>query len=166
MTKITDEEVDYIKELLSYDPDTGLFTWKKSRRGVKKGTIAGNKNDRGYIQIKVNYKFYKAHRLAFLFMNQELPNMVDHIDGVKDNNKWDNLRPCNKSENGGNSKIRSDNTSGYKGVSFNKKSKKWVSYLYINGRQVFLGRFDCPIEAHKEYCKAAKKYRGDFARFD
>ena len=90
-----------LKELLNYDPISGIFTWKTSRGGRKPGSIAGTKCiHKGYITIQIDGTLYRAHRLAFLYMIGRLPeDQVDHIDRCKDNNAWSNLRECTQAEN-------------------------------------------------------------------
>lgn len=90
---------------------------------------------------------------------------VDHIDGDGLNNRRSNLRAATRSENIRNRRTNTNNTSGYKGVSFNRKLGVWVSYIFIDGRNKYLGKFREPQEAHHAYCAAAKKYYGEFARF-
>jgi hypothetical protein len=90
-----------LDELLDYSPDSGLFTWKVNRRGkAKSGCIAGSKNGQGYILIKIDGKFYFAHRLAWLVTHGTFPiNMIDHIDGNRENNKINNLREATAEQN-------------------------------------------------------------------
>jgi hypothetical protein len=91
------------------------------------------------------------------------PRMVDHIDGNKRNNQRSNLRICTVSENGRNKKS-TKNTSGYKGVTWDKERGKWMAQIKVNKKLVYLGRYDDPHVAHKAYCEAALKLHGEFAR--
>jgi hypothetical protein len=130
-------------ELLDYSPSTGLFFWKVTRGGsAKRGTIAGSYDTKGYLQIKIDGHLYLAHRLAWLFVMGRWPvSHIDHIDGRPANNRIENLRLCTHAENHQNVGIRADNTSGVKGVSWNRKAGKWLAYINVQGRRNRLGLF-------------------------
>lgn len=160
---ITKEESEYIKSVLKYNPDTGIFTWKKSRTNkVKVGDVAGSDHGEGYVRIWVNYRRILAHRLAFLLMGEEVPEYVDHINGIKSDNRWCNLRGCNKSENSCNRKMRSDNTSGIRGLCKDKRSNKWEAYIIKEGKRTNLGYFNCVAHAACVRAIAEDKYFGEF----
>lgn len=116
-----------LKELLKYDPITGIFTRNFSRGGFRKGTVAGSTNQYyGYIHISLDKRMYKAHRLAFLYMEGRWPDgEVDHLNGDRAYNAWDNLKESSSKENSRNCARRSDNTSGVAGVGFHKRRKQW-----------------------------------------
>jgi hypothetical protein len=154
---------EYLKSLLSYNPDTGIFIWLENRRRNLKGKIAGNL-DNGYINIRIDGKNYGAHRLAWLYMTGEWPYMIDHEDMCRNNNKWTNLRLANNSTNAMNIGMRSNNKSGYKGVCYNKAEGRYVAQCYTKDGKAFLGYFDCPIEASKAYEDKAKELHGEFYR--
>lgn len=148
-------------ELLKYNPDTGIFTWKVSRGPHKVDSIAGNLQTNGYYQIRIDYKLYLAHRLAWFYCFQEWPEgIIDHIDRDSTNNILDNLRDVSQKENTYNIGISSHNTSGYKGVSFNKSRNKYEAYISINNRKKNLGLFSTAEAAKEAYDKAVKDYRG------
>lgn len=150
---------DRLKELLHYDPVTGIFTRNKN--------LAGFKNDRGYIIIKVDGYPYKAHRLAHLYMTGEWPiDEVDHINGVTDDNRWCNLREAKHCENSRNRKLNKNNKSGYKGVHWLKKQQKWRAVITFEQRKIHLGCYDDPKIAYEAYCEAAKEYHKDFVRME
>ena len=101
-----------LREVLSYDPDTGLFTWKK-RTGSRAvvGAIAGTANNGGYIQVSIDGVLYYAHRLAWLYMTGEWPEAeVDHARMRPGDNRWDQIREASRSQNEQNKRRRSDNS--------------------------------------------------------
>jgi hypothetical protein len=158
-----------LKELLAYDETTGIFTWKVDRgRMAKIGGIAGNKIRDGYIRIIVEGKMYGAHRLAFLWKLGRWPEkLVDHIDCVRDNNAWINLRECTHRQNALNRKPRKDKKgSSFKGVWLNKKSGNWCVGCGSNNEGRYLGTFNNEIDAHRAYTIAAIHKFGEYARFD
>ena len=123
MENLTQER---LKELLDYNPDTGVFTRRVSVQGCKAGDIAGCLNGKGYRRISVDSKVYVASRLAFLYMGGYLPEYdVDHINRIRDDNKWSNLRHVSRQCNMRNGSRRSTNTSGITGVCWCKQYKKW-----------------------------------------
>ena len=132
-----------VRELLLYDEVSGQFTWRHTMGGkARAGTVAGSRDSKGYTQIKVNGRLHLAHRLAWLYVHGEWPKgHLDHIDRNQTNNAIGNLRPCSHAENHQNTGVRSDNTSGATGVSFNAKSGKWLAYINVNGKRVRLGLF-------------------------
>lgn len=138
-----------LKEMLHYNPDTGVFTWIK-RQG---GNIAGTKRQGEYVRIYISGKYYFAHRLAYLYMDGKPPkNDVDHIDHAKGNNRWSNLREVTHSENLRNASTRKTNTSGFNGVCWHKACEKWTASIMFEGKRVNLGYFadkGCAIEARK-----------------
>ena len=155
-----------LKELLHYDPDTGDFTWKYRYDMPKQwNTRYANKKSgcihcEGYIRIRINEKKYLAHRLAILWMTGKFPKkQVDHVDGIKDNNKWNNIREATHSENQQNQKkAHKDNKStGLLGVCFKKIDKKYYSRIYVNNKSKFLGYFKTAQEAHEAYLKAKRE---------
>ena len=122
---------DRLKKLMSYNPGTGVFTWKESRGSISSGQIAGSKHSKGYLVARIDGTLYFLHRLAFLYMTgSHPPELTDHINGSRDENQWDNLRAVDAGENNKNVKKRSDNSSGLQGVSWAKKAGSW--HVYIN----------------------------------
>ena len=150
------------KELLNYNPDTGVFTWKVSKRGVKFGAKAGTISSHGYVRIKVAGKILSSHRLAWYFIHNEFPNIIDHINGVKDDNRIINLRSCTQAENMRNTGKQNNNTSGYKGVSWSNEKRKWRVQIYTNNKNKHLGYFDSAKEASEAYEAKTKELYGEF----
>lgn len=144
-----------IKNYLSYNPDTGIFLWiNNKKRPVN--TIAGSENKAGYIKIKYNAKSYAAHRLAFYFMTGEIPQQVDHINNIKNDNRWINLRPATTAQNTANKSKYKNNKSGYKGVRKSSGCKNYAAQF----RSKHLGNFKTPEEAYKRYLNEVEKAYG------
>ena len=158
-------DLEAISKHLNYDPDTGLFTWVMPKRGLKVGSVAGSiKKDTGYVIINHNRTLYRAHRLAFLFMGEVLESYVDHINGVRHDNRWSNLRQCSHSQNNYNSGVRKC-SSGLKGAYWDGRKNKWYSRIQHQNETKWLGHFDSAEEAHLAYRKASDKYHKEFANY-
>jgi HNH endonuclease/AP2 domain len=159
----TDLTAERLREVIEYNPETGEFRWKKTLGSrAQSGKIAGSLDHQGYRIIRVNGTTYQAHRLVFLWMTGCWPAAdIDHIDGNKANNRWENLREATPSQNVANSRRNRKNKSGFKGV--HAQHGKWVASITVNGRCIYLGYFDTPEEAHAAYCKAALKHHAEFA---
>lgn len=167
----------YVRSRLDYDPETGEFTWKAKavqtgddRAWNKKyaGRIAGARSSKrgtaGYKTICIDYVRYGAHRLAWLCVHGEWPECdVDHRDLNKGNNRIANLRPASKKQNRWNEGLRKNNSSGFKGVYFNKLRSKWQAYITINRKAKYLGIFDNREDAARAHDRAAEELRGEFA---
>lgn len=155
-----------LKEILEYQPDTGLFFWRvKKAKCIKPGQIAGRLRPDGYIDILINRKRYLASRLAWIYMTEvEPPNQVDHENGVRSDNRWRNLRLATNGQNQQNATIRSNNTSGFKGVSFHKGCGKYRAYINSNGKRKYLGLFETATEAAQARNQTAMGDHGEFAR--
>jgi hypothetical protein len=154
-----------LKQVLEYNPETGLFTWKKTvnTRAVI-GSIAGWNINEGYIQISIYGKKYRAHRLAYLYMTGNFPeNFIDHINHIKDDNRWTNLRDATNSQNQVNRLKLKNNTSGYKGVCWHKHHKKWSAQIMYMNKNIHLGKYTTPQEAYEAYKKKAIELYGEFA---
>lgn len=161
-----------LKELLHYDPETGVFTWERRGHstfatiGAAKswnikypGTAAGSINSDGYIGIGIKWKIYKAHRLVWLYVHGQWPeDQIDHINHDRADNRLLNLREVTPQENSQNRKPDSLNTSGIVGVCFHKAAKKWYSQININKRCTYLGVFDDFDDAVKARKEAEVKY--------
>jgi hypothetical protein len=131
-----------LKQLLHYDPVTGVFTRIQSSRSDRLGQQPGSRNTKGHIQIRIDGKLYVAHRLAWLYVNGQFPiNQLDHIDGDKTNNKFGNLRTATNKQNQENVPLQTNNTSGYRGVSFDKRVNKFRAYVCHNRKNITIGLF-------------------------
>ena len=153
-----------LKEILDYNPDTGIFTWKLPRRKIKVGVNAGHINKSGYVRLTINHKKYLAHRLAWLYVHNNIPKYIDHINGVTADNRICNLREATHSENMCNRKVHSNNKSGIRNVVFCKTSKKWRVRLRVNNNIINIGYFDDLELAELVAIEAREKYHGNFAR--
>ena len=136
-----------LKELLHYNADTGVFTWLVASRSRKVGQVAGSDN-KGYRLIKIKGKSYRAHRLAWLYVHGKLPdNDIDHINGVRDDNRIANMRDVTNSVNGQNRKLANKGSvTGLLGVS--KSRKGFKSQIRLEGKQVYLGTYLTPEQAY------------------
>lgn len=154
-----------LRELLDYNPETGQLTWKVYKSATApKGSIAGCPDGRGYRQIRVDHQNYCEHRIVWCYVYGEWPDgWLDHADGNRSNNRIANLRIASKTMNAANSAIRSDNTSGYKGVSWVKRLGRWKAQIRFEGKTKELGRFDTKEEAARAYALAAAELFGEFA---
>ena len=162
---------DDIKDILDYDPETGEFIWlvRRGNQNTFPGKIAGFVRSDRYRRICTNGKRYLAHRLAWFYMTGEWPESeIDHINGVRDDNRWENLRLATHTQNIMNANIYKNNTSGYKGVYCSKKTKinKWRASIRIDKILKHLGCFDTLSGAARAYNKAAKKHFGEFANLN
>jgi HNH endonuclease/AP2 domain len=155
-----------INALLAYDPGTGVLAWKSIRPGIRLRGEAGGVNGKGHRQIMIDGLYYYAHRVAWLLSYGDWPvEDIDHIDGDPANNRLINLREATCSQNMGNAKRSVRNTSGFKGVTWNKRLKKWQVKIMINRCNHHLGYFTDVELAHAAYCDAAHKRFGAFANF-
>jgi hypothetical protein len=153
---------EYIRSRLDYDPTTGILTW---RNGPRCGKAAGHYNADGYVQIRLDGVLYQAHRLAWLHYHGSLPESgIDHRDLNGSNNAISNLREADQTHNLANTKIRSNNKSGFKGVHFYKTRNKWVAVIKKRGTRTHLGYYDTPECAAQAYRDAAERLYGDYAR--
>lgn len=155
-----------LKELLYYDYETGIFIWLVSKAiRIKIGSIAGALRKDGYLNIEIDYKGYLAHRLAWLYMTGEWPeNQIDHINMIKSDNRFCNLREATRNENRHNQTKFSNNTSGIKGVDWHKPNHKWRARIRLNNKLIYLGSYNDIKDAAAAYEIASKQYHGKFSR--
>jgi hypothetical protein len=152
-----------LKDLLHYDSGTGVFTWVKPRIGVRVGAVAGSPDRHGYICTRIDGRRYLAHRLAWLYVHGVTPpEHIDHINQVKADNRLANLRLATTSENLKNTGVYVNNTSGFKGVSWDKQNQNWRATATLTGKQLHLGRFNTAEEASAAYNNFAKVNHGQF----
>lgn len=143
---------EMVQELLHYDPLTGAMSWKVSRGRVKAGGRAGKLCKQGYWVVRINYQEYLAHRLAWLMMTGEWPqDMIDHENGKRFDNRWQNLRA---SCNGHNQQNRTKTWSKVGLLGVVAKGKKFAAQIYVDGKGRHLGCFKTKEEAHMAYLAA------------
>ena len=153
-----------MKELLHYDPETGVFTRNYDRGPYKRGEPAGAITVQGYVLLNAGSDKYLAHRLAFLYMTGSFPSdVVDHINGNRFDNRWENLRPATRSQNLQNRGPQKQNTYRLKGVFYDEQRRKWLASIKHQGKAYFLGRHKTKEEAAHAYNKAAIELHGEFA---
>lgn len=154
-----------LRELLDYDPETGVFTWLVHVRKARPGAVAGTLMCHSRRSIRVCGRNYLEHRLAWLYMTGEWPSdQIDHINGDPSDNRWCNLREATNIQNHGNLRAHRDNKSGVKGVSWDDRRRKWAVCLMADGKKVYRARFDSKAKATAAYYLASRKYFGDFAK--
>ena len=130
------------------------------------GCIPKNRGSRAhrYVTTKIAGKSYRLHRLIYLYHHGVMPEQLDHINGDALDNRIENLRPCRASENSCNRPVFKNNTSGYKGVSWNARNKRWFAYADMNKVRTNIGYFDTVEEAAQAAAQARNNLHGDFAR--
>ena len=172
----------YLNEALLYNAEAASLTWRHDRplshfktgrawniyKKRDAGNPAGSIWSSGYRGVCVGRTNLLAHRVIYAMHNSiepcDLPDIIDHKDGDILNNRIDNLRPATTGQNMHNRRLNENNTSGHKGVSFKKKTKRWVANIRVDGVKIHLGYFDTAEEAGEARKKAASELHGDFAR--
>ena len=145
-----------MNDLLSYDPITGIITWKVNVNSrAKVGSEAGTKLDTGYRQIRYQGKTWKSHVLGWYLHHRVWPSELDHINHVRDDNRLTNLREVNRSQN--NHNCTKPNATGFKGVQRTKYGR-FQAMIRINGEKVYLGTFNSPEQAHARYLQESERY--------
>ena len=148
---------DYLRGILAYNADTGVFTRLISASSnAKAGDVAGSKNSEGYLVIRVLGRLHKAHRLAWVHANGTWPvGQIDHIDGIRDNNALANLRDVSHSVNAQNvRRATSNSTHGFMGAT--RSGKRWTAQIRVDGKSCHIGSYDTAEEASAAYVKAKR----------
>lgn len=182
MRSPTEIGIEYLRDCLRYEPDTGLIYWlerpvhhfsstaargKFNARYANK--VAGSNDGAGYVRITVTVpgegpRHLRGHRIGFALHTGAWPKIhLDHIDGDRSNNRIANLRESDDSQNMRNSPARPTNKTGFKGVCYLDKVGRYRAQIMLKGRQHFLGEYATPEEAYKKYCEAAERLHGNFA---
>lgn len=159
--------LERLVELFELDAETGVLIWKaKSHKNspVKAGDVAGCPDDQGYLSVRVDGSPLKVHRVVFAMAHGYFPEQVDHVNGVRDDNRLANLRAATNSQNSRNSRISSNNTSGVKGVYWHKAAGKWMAQIQINRRHHYIGLFADIKDAAAAARAAREQHHEEFAR--
>lgn len=152
--------IEVLNDMLDYSTETGYLFWKCDRTGgVKSGHKAGSKNSRGYINVGVNGKIYAAHRIIWKMYYGYEPEEIDHINGVRTDNRISNLRVCTRSQNIVNR--GPSGSSGIKGV--HNVRGRWIAQISIRGKSTYIGTFDCKHEAGEAFKRESEKINGDYS---
>ena len=152
-----------LKELLDYDPQSGVLVWRINRQGLVAGQLAGVVSNGKYLHVGVDYGKYLAHRIIWMWMTGEDPGdqEIDHIDHDRLNNRWSNLRLATVNQNRSN--VAARNKTGLpKGV-FPNGQRSFMARIRKDGEVYYLGSFETAEEAHQAYCEAADALHGNFA---
>ena len=154
-----DLTAEKLREILHYDTETGAFEWVSPMSNrVKAGDKVGMVNDSGYLIIGVLGTRWRAHHLAWMYVHGRLPiNQLDHINGVRLDNRISNLREATDAQNRQNLGVSKKNTSGYMGVFWHKKSGKWMSQIRCGEKLTYLGLFETKEDAYASYLSAKKQ---------
>lgn len=148
-----------LNELMRYDPNTGVFTrLVRTSMNTKVGDSVGSMHRTGYLYAMVDYETFPVHHLAWFHVHGVMPTYsIDHINGIKHDNRISNLRDIPHMQNTQNEiRPRSNNTSGYLGVYYRKERNTWVAQLRINGRNKRFGSFKTPELAYQEYLRVKR----------
>jgi hypothetical protein len=155
-----------LRELLHYDPDTGVFTRRvRTAHLAQVGAVAGSFDKHGYVCINLIGLSFKAHRLAWLYVYGTWPvEHLDHINGKTADNRISNLRDVCVSQNLMNSALSRANKTGFKGVWFDAKRNNWQAYITVYKNRIRLGRFNSADEAAAARVEAEARHFGEFSR--
>lgn len=164
----TELTADRVRELLQYNPETGVFTWKAaSSNRVHVGDEAGSFDKDGYRAIRLDGRLHFSHRLAWLWAHGVHPSKeLDHINRVRSDNRLSNLREATRSENVQNRLMQRNNTSGFSGVSWSKDAKRWCAKIKLNRKNMHLGYFHTPEAAYAAYLREKRALHPAAPDFD
>ena len=147
-----------LKQLIHYDLDTGTITANMPRHGINSGDELGYVANNGYRVVSLGSKRFLAHRLAWFYMTGNLPEQIDHINHIKTDNRWENLREVTNTENSMNNGLSKNSTTKINGVSFHKLTGKYRVYITVNRKQIHLGMFNNLVDAIQARKQADIKY--------
>lgn len=157
--------IDALKSLLRYDPETGLIYWTAKGKGMIKKKAAGTLLHSGYLGICIGPKRWQAHRIAWALHHGQWPkDQIDHINGVKTDNRICNLREATNAQNGKNLKLSKANKTGIAGVCWSKRYQNYRAYIKVEHKQKYLGTFKTIEGAAKARHDAEDQYFGEWKR--
>lgn len=161
-----DLDANTLRQIVTYDEQIGHLVWQHTHGKRVRGCCVGSEgNRRGDLKVCIGGKRYFQHRLIWLYVHGVWPNgFIDHIDGDPKNNRIENLREASCTENLWNTRRSRKNTSGYKGVSWDRKTCSWRAYVTANGKTHWLGNFQTKEAAFAARVATADKLHGEFAR--
>ncbi len=168
MKLVNDITAERVKEVFSYDPLTGIFTWRVPRPGRKAGEVAGFSRANGYLKLQVDRRAYLAHRIAFLYMHGRWPvGQVDHIDGNRANNRIENLREVDQVANMQNRhRAQKNSSTGFLGVRKDPRrfANPFMAQIMIDGKQKHLGNFPTAEKEHEAYLAAKAQLHAGYVQ--
>lgn len=166
MTSSQSITLERARQLVAYCPETGIFTWKLNRRGsARAGAVAGCDDGSGYWRIGLDRGSYLAHRLAWLFAYGDWPaHEIDHRNGVRSDNRVENLRSATKTENMRNRGLHRNSTTGVSGVHFDARKQRYRARIKIGGANKSLGFFKSLDDAAAARQRAEQEHFGAFWR--
>ena len=164
---VTLPDVDTINKYLSYNPVTGILSWKRGLKYAKQrqeGRPAGTMSKGGYLRLSIERRMYANHRIIWKIVTGSEPDgVVDHIDGNKLNNRSNNLRCVTQRQNLYNSVRRTDNTTGYKGVVYSDWHRGYLFNIRVNGKKITSPVFRTPEAANDYVMQVREKGHGEYA---
>lgn len=166
--------LERLRQVLDYSPESGVFVWRDRPIKTREDKIfasryagrpAGCLDPDGYVYIRIDGTLYQAHRLAWLYVHGEWPAFeIDHRDINPSNNAIANLRPSDRITNNQNKARQANNSTGFKGVYFDRRLKRFRAEIRVQKRKLYLGAFKTAEAAHAAYSEAARAHHGEFAR--
>lgn len=147
-----------LQEVYDYNEETGEFKYRITTANGFAGDLATQKHSAGYLSVAINKKSYLAHRIIFFYKKGYWPEMMDHINHIKSDNRWCNLREVNNQENTMNLPLQKNSATGVMGVCLHRPTGKYRAYIMVNRKHIHLGLFETIEEAKAVRLAASKQY--------